>query len=132
MTTAHEITVEVAPEDIDELGHVNNIVYLRWIQDVATAPGRAAAPPDAVDAIAWVVRRHEIDYRHPALPGDRIAVRTWIGAAAGLTFERLTEILRADDRRVLAEARTLWIPIDARSGRPTRVSEEVRRRFSTS
>ena len=73
MTTAHEITVEVAPEDIDELGHVNNIVYLRWIQDVATAHWRAAAPPDAVDAIAWVVRRHEIDYRHPALPGDRIA-----------------------------------------------------------
>ena len=132
MTTTHEITVEVAPEDIDELGHVNNIVYLRWIQDVATAHWRAAAPADAVDAIAWVVRRHEVDYRHPALPDDRIAVRTWIGAAEGLTFERLTEILRADDRRVLAEARTLWIPIDARSGRPTRVSEEVRGRFSTS
>ena len=130
--TPYEILVEVGPGDIDELGHVNNIVYLRWVQEVATAHWRAAAPPDAVDAVAWVVRRHEIDYRQPALPGDRIAVRTWIGAAEGLTFERLTEILRAADRRVLAEARTLWIPVDARSGRPTRVSEEVRRRFSTS
>jgi acyl-CoA thioester hydrolase len=130
--TAHEITVDVGPEDIDELGHVNNIVYLRWIQEVATAHWRAAAPAEAVDAIAWVVRRHEIDYRLAAMPGDRILVRTWIGAAERLTFERLTEVLRADDRRVLAEARTLWIPIDARSGRPTRVSEEVRRRFSTS
>jgi acyl-CoA thioester hydrolase len=130
--TPYEILVDVGPGDIDELGHVNNIVYLRWVQEVATAHWRAAAPPDAVDAVAWVVRRHEIDYRQPALPGDRIAVRTWIGAAEGLTFERLTEILRAADRRVLAEARTLWIPVDARSGRPTRVSEEVRRRFSTS
>lgn len=130
--TAHEITVDVGPEDIDELGHVNNIVYLRWIQEVATAHWRAAAPAEAVDAIAWVVRRHEVDYRQAAMPGDRIIVRTWIGAAERLTFERLTEVLRADDRRVLAEARTLWIPIDARSGRPTRVSEEVRRRFSTS
>ena len=130
--TAHEITVEVGPGDIDDLGHVNNIVYLRWMQDAATAHWRAGAPSDAVDAVAWVVRRHEIDYRHPAMPGDRIVVRTWIGAAEGLTFERLTAILRASDRRVLAEGRTLWIPVDARSGRPTRVSEEVRRRFSTS
>lgn len=130
--TAHEITVEVGPADIDDLGHVNNIVYLRWVQEAATAHWRAAAPPEAVDAVAWVVRRHEIDYRHPAMPGDRIVVRTWIGAAEGLTFERLTGILRASDRRVLAEGRTLWIPVDARSGRPTRVSEEVRRRFSTS
>lgn len=127
-----EIDVDVGPGDIDELGHVNNIVYLRWVQEVATAHWRAAAPPDAVDAVAWVVRRHEIDYRHPAMPGDRIAVRTWIGRAEGLTFERLTEIVRAPDGRVLAEARTLWIPVDARSGRPTRVSAEVRRRFSTS
>ena len=130
--SAHEIAVTVAPADIDDLGHVNNIVYLRWVQEAATGHWRAAAPADAVDAVAWVVRRHEIDYRHPALPGDRVAVRTWIGKADGLTFERLTEILRASDRRILAEARTLWIPVDARSGRPTRVSEEVRRRFSTS
>lgn len=129
--SAHEIEMDVRPGDIDELGHVNNIVYLRWVQDAATAHWRAAAPSEAVDAIAWVVRRHEIDYHRPAMPGDRLVIRTWIGAAEGLTFERLTEVLRANDRRVLAEARTLWIPIDVRSGRPVRVSEEVRRRFST-
>ncbi|HEU4827648.1 MAG TPA: thioesterase family protein [Gemmatimonadales bacterium] len=127
----HEIEVAVRPDDIDDLGHVNNIVYLRWVQEAATAHWRASAPVQAVDAVAWVVRRHEIDYRHPAMPNDRLVIRTWIGAAEGLTFERLTEILRARDGRVLAEARTLWIPIDARSGRPVRVSEEVRRRFST-
>ena len=126
-----EIEVAVRPDDIDDLGHVNNIVYLRWVQEAATAHWRASAPVQAVDAVAWVVRRHEIDYRHPAMPNDRLVIRTWIGAAEGLTFERLTEILRARDGRVLAEARTLWIPIDARSGRPVRVSEEVRRRFST-
>lgn len=128
--TEFELPVLVGPADIDELDHVNNIVYLRWVQDAATAHWRAQAPPEARDALAWVVRRHEIDYRNPARLGDELTVRTWVGEADGLTFERHTEIVRRADERVLARARTLWIPIDARSGRPTRVTEDVRRLFS--
>ncbi|HEX6643785.1 MAG TPA: thioesterase family protein [Gemmatimonadales bacterium] len=128
--SAHELETAVAPGDIDALGHVNNIVYLRWVQDAATSHWHALAPAGDAAAIAWVVRRHEIDYRHPALPGDRLLIRTWVGEADGLTFERHTEILRAPDRRILARARTLWIPVDARTGRPTRVSDAIRRLFS--
>ena len=123
-----EITVTAA--DLDELQHVNNVVYLRWVQDIATAHWTAIAPPDALGEIAWVARRHEIDYLSAAVLGDQLMIKTWVGAAEGLTFERLTEIRRADGQ-VVAKARTLWVPIDRRTGRPRRVSDEVRSLFSS-
>jgi acyl-CoA thioester hydrolase len=125
------MTVPVLPGDIDERNHVNNTVYLRWIQDVATAHWKSLAGADAQAAIAWVVLRHEIDYRSPASLGDEILLRTWVGKASRLKFERLTEILRKIDKRLLAQARTLWVPVDVRTGKPTRVSAELRRQFST-
>jgi acyl-CoA thioester hydrolase len=126
-----EMIIPVLPGDIDEQNHVNNTVYLRWIQDVATAHWRAVASPKAQETIGWVVLRHEIDYKGPATLGDEMVLRTWVGKATRLTFERFTEIRRNRDGRLLSEARTLWCPLDAQTGRPVRVSEEVRSRFST-
>jgi acyl-CoA thioester hydrolase len=126
-----EMIIPVLPGDIDEQNHVNNTVYLRWIQDVATAHWRAVASPKAQETIGWVVLRHEIDYKGPATLGDEMVLRTWVGKATRLTFERFTAIRRNRDGRLLSEARTLWCPIDAQTGRPVRVSEEVRSRFST-
>jgi len=125
------MTVPVLPGDIDEQNHVNNTVYLRWVQDVATAHWRAFASPQAQQAIGWVVLRHEIDYKTPACLGDDILLRTWVGQATRLTFERFTEIRRKIDNDLLSQARTLWCPINSRTGRPVRVSAEVRKRFST-
>lgn len=127
-----ERPVPVIPEDFDELGHVNNVVYLRWIQDIAVAHWRAAATPAQQDLYAWVAHRHEIDYKAPALPGDAIVASTWVGAAEAVRFERFVEILRASDRKVLAASRTIWVPILRASGRVTRVDDGVRRVFSTS
>lgn len=127
-----ELTMPVLASDIDEQNHVNNTVYLRWAQDVATAHWRATAPSDARDAIGWVVLRHEIDYKAPANLGDRVVLRTWVGKVSRLTFERFTQIRRKSDSQVLAEARTLWCPINPATGKPTRVSPEVRERFSIS
>jgi acyl-CoA thioester hydrolase len=131
MSASFEMTVPVLPDDIDEQNHVNNAVYLRWVQDVAVAHWQAIASPDAQEAIGWVVLRHEIDYKTPATLRDEIVLRTWVGKATRLTFERFTEIRRKSDGRLLSEARTLWCPISARTGRPMRVSEEVRTQFST-
>ncbi len=125
-----EMIVPVLAGDIDEQNHVNNTVYLRWVQDVATAHWRAVASPEAQKAIAWVVLRHEIDYKAPATLGDEMVLRTWVGKATRLTFERFTEIQRNRDGRLLSEARTLWCPINAQSGRPVRVPAEVRAQFS--
>ncbi len=125
-----ELPLRVEPGDIDELNHVNNVVYLRWVQDVAIAHWKVLATPAEQAEVAWVAVRHEIDYRHPAVPGDGIIARTWVGAASGLRFERHTEILRARDRKLLARARTVWCPVDTRSGRPKEVSPQLRARFS--
>jgi acyl-CoA thioester hydrolase len=125
-----EFVLEVLPEDIDRLGHVNNVVYLRWVQDAAVAHWRALASPEQQAALVWVVVRHEIDYAHPAMPGDGIVVTTWVGAASRRTFERFTEIRRAADRRRLARARTLWCPLDRATFKPVVVGEDVRARFS--
>jgi acyl-CoA thioester hydrolase len=78
-----------------------------------------------------MVVRHEIDYLSQAGPDEDIILRTWIGNSAGLRFDRHTEVLRAGDRKLLAKARSVWVPIDPASGRPKRVSERVRRMFST-
>jgi len=126
-----EMIISVLPSDIDEQNHVNNTVYLRWVQDVATAHWRAVASAKAQETIRWVVLRHEIDYKGPATLGDEVLLRTWVGKATRLTFERFSEIRRNRDGRLLSEARTLWCPIDAQTGRPVRVSTEVRAQFST-
>jgi acyl-CoA thioester hydrolase len=134
------MTVAVQPADIDRQNHVNNIVYLRWVQEIATAHWEAAAPAHARDAVGWVVLRHEIDYKTPAGLGDQILLRTWVGKATRITFERFTEIrkLPAGDRKseagnqtILAAARTIWVPINPETGKPVRVAAEVRARFST-
>ena len=126
-----EMIISVLPGDIDEQNHVNNTVYLRWVQDVATAHWRVVASAKAQETIGWVVLRHEIDYKGPATLGDEIVLRTWVGKATRLTFERFSEIRRNRDGRLLSEARTLWCPIDAQTGRPIRVSAEVHSQFST-
>src|ERR1041385_5963044 len=126
-----EMTVSVLSDDIDEQNHVNNTVYLRWVQEIATAHWRAIASPEAQEDIGWVVLRHEIDYKAPAAFGDQIMLRTWVGKATRLTFERITEIRRNSDGQLLSKARTLWCPINAQTSRPIRVPAEVRALFST-
>ena len=124
------MTISVMPEDIDEQNHVNNTVYLRWVQEVATAHWEAIASSEAQEGIGWVVLRHEIDYKGPACLGDDVVLRTWVGKATRLTFERFTKIRRSSDGQLLSTARTLWCPINAQTGRPVRVPAEVREQFS--
>ncbi len=126
-----ERPLEVLASDIDGLGHVNNVVYLRWAQDVATAHWDAAATPTQRETLAWIALRHEIDYKHPALPGDALLASTWVGSAEAVRFERFVEILRAGDRKVCAAVRTIWCPISRATGKVTRVDDAVRRVFST-
>ena len=127
---AFEIVLPVEPADLDQLGHVNNVTYVRWVQEAAVAHWRAVAPVADQSKLFWIVLRHEIDYLQPALPGDSIVARTWVGSASRVRFERFTELLRASDRTLLAKARTMWCPIDAQKRRPVAVSRELRASFS--
>lgn len=125
----HEQIVVVRESDIDELGHVNNTVYLRWVQEVAIAHWQLIATPEQQQEMVWMVLRHEIDYKSAAKLNDEIILRTWIGVAEGLRFDRHTEILSMA-RKPLAIARTVWCPVDPVTQRPKKVSIEVRKMFS--
>ncbi len=128
--SSFELPITVLPADIDELGHVNNITYIRWVQDAAAAHWTAAAPSADRERLRWIVLRHEIDYKRPARLGDQVIARTWVGSATRLRFDRHTEIVRASDGTLLVKARTVWCPVDARTLRPTAVSAAVRAGFS--
>jgi acyl-CoA thioester hydrolase len=118
-----------AVADIDELGHVNNAVWVRWIQEMATRHWREAAAPEHVAAYIWVVTRHEIDYLRPLKLDETAHARTWVGEAPrGARFDRLVEFTGAGGK-LLVKARTTWAIVDQASGRPIRVPAEVSARF---
>lgn len=125
------IAIVVGDADIDELGHANNIAYLRWVQDVALAHSSAVGfdveAYRRINAI-FVVRRHEIDYLRPVLRGDRLELRTWIDSAVAAKCKRLTEI-RKQDGTVSARALTTWGCVDLSTGRPIRIPEVIRIAF---
>ncbi len=125
-----ELTIPVCDTDIDMMGHVNNVVYVRWIQDVAVAHWQTAATAEELASLLWVVVRHEIDYLRPAFKQDEVLARTWVGQTDGRAYERHTELLRKADGKPFARALTRWVPIDPATMRPTEVPEHTRRRFS--
>ena len=124
-----DLAVSVAPEDIDANGHANNVVYLRWVQEAATAHWFAAVEPTPAASVSWVVVRHEIDYKKPAQLGDELIVRTWIGEMTRVTSERFCDVIRKSDGLVLAKARTIWCTFDPATGRPVRIPPETRSYF---
>lgn len=126
----HTFTVEEA--DIDELGHANNVVWVRWVNEAAIAHSRSVGlGPDAYLAlrVLWVVRRHDIEYLVPALPSEALEARTWVATLRGATSLRRTDILRARDQCLLARAATTWAMVDLETGRPRRVPKEIMARY---
>jgi acyl-CoA thioester hydrolase len=122
---AFERKITAGEADIDELGHVNNAVWVRWIQDMATAHWEAVAPPEHQVAYVWVVTRHEIDYLRAVLPGETVTGRTWVAEAPkGARFDRHVEFTGADGKPRV-RARTTWAILDKTTGRPLRVPPEV-------
>ena len=121
----YTLTIQVQPEDIDEQDHVNNVVYLRWVQEVAYAHWKSIAPKEMVDRWNWVVLRHEIDYHQPAMPGETIIASTWIDLPEGPRQKRYVSIRRKTDDKQLASACTTWCLLDANTGRPKRVPAEI-------
>jgi acyl-CoA thioester hydrolase len=120
-----ELTLTAGPEHIDELGHVNNAVWVQWIQQVAVAHWDSVAPREHKDRYYWVVVRHEIDYLRAAHEGDVVTAGTWVGdAPQGARFDRFVEFT-GPDGRVCVRSRTEWAIIDKALGRPIRVPAEV-------
>jgi acyl-CoA thioester hydrolase len=120
-----EMVFTAHPEHIDELGHVNNAVWVQWMEEVATKHWRSVANPAHQDDYVWVVVRHEIDYLRAVLEGERFTARTWAGdSPKGAKFDRHIEFV-GEDGKLRVRSRTDWAIIDKRSGRPIRVPAEV-------
>ena len=119
------LTITATAEDIDELGHVNNAVWVRWIQDIAVAHWNAVAPAEHAEAYVWVVTRHEIDYRGNVAAGETVTAETWVPEPPrGARFDRHVRFVGRDGK-VKVEAKTTWAIIDRTSGRLIRVPAEV-------
>jgi len=124
------LRVRAAAADIDGLGHVSNLVYLRWVLDAALAHSTAKGLDEAAYKArgqGWVVRRHEIEYLRAAFEGDDLTVETRVASIAAASSTRKTRILRNGE--LLARATTSWAYVDYRTGRPIRIPEEVRSLF---
>jgi acyl-CoA thioester hydrolase len=123
---AHHHTFLVERADIDEFGHANNVVWVRWINDAALAHACAVGlGPDACNALGcvWVVRRHDIEYLLPAFEGQTLQAATWPETVRGATSLRRTIFRR--EGRVLARAATTWVLVSLASGKPRRVTREM-------
>jgi len=120
------LPITVASEDIDELNHVNNIVYLRYVQDAAIGHWKTV-PQEIAAQIIWMARRHEIDYLKQAFLGEELVAKTWVDDFVGVKSIRHCEIMRGED--ILARSVTHWISLDAQTLRPKRITEEIVMQF---
>ena len=117
----------VAAADIDAQNHVNNVAYVRWIQDAAVAHWFSATTEIQRKTFIWIVTRHEIDYKKPAFENEEITVTTWVGEPTRVSWERFTEIRRGEN--LLVKARSVWCLIDRETLKPTRIREDLVKLF---
>ncbi|MEZ6041008.1 MAG: thioesterase family protein [Planctomycetaceae bacterium] len=126
-----EFAIHVTADVIDGNGHVNNVVYVQWMQDAAVAHARSCIPRNA-DELAdtsWVARSHHIEYLLPVVEGQRIVVRTWIADFRRVRSTRRYRFVRLDDQKLVAQGQTDWVFIDTHSGRPRSIPEMVQQCF---
>ena len=128
MSLIYQFDIEVTPAEVDRNGHVNNVVYIQWMQDAAVAHARASGCTQASEAAGatWVVRTHHIEYLSPVFAGDKIVVLTWPSNFQRVRSLRKYKFIRAKDQAVIAKAETDWVFVNAKTGRPQSIPEEVR------
>jgi acyl-CoA thioester hydrolase len=117
--------ISVGAQDIDDLNHVNNVVYLRWVQDAAAAHWNAVAPAQLQTNFAWVVLRHEIDYKRSAVLDDIVVAETWVSSCEGVRSVRHVKMTNLKTGDLLAEAKTTWCLVDAVTKRPRRIEADI-------
>jgi len=117
----------VSADDIDEQRHVNNVAFVRWIQEVAVAHWLSRTTQEQREKFSWIVIRHEIDYKKQAFENERITATTWVGDPTRISWERFTEITRGES--LLVKARSVWCLIDRETSKPTRITLELKELF---
>ena len=119
----------VAEDDIDFMGHVNNLVYLRWAAEMAERHWQSVAPADMQAAGLWIVLRHEIDYHRELKLGDEVELRTWVDPVKGVRCPRHVDIRKAGSDKASAKVLTIWTFIDTQTRRPKRLPPDMKALF---
>jgi len=123
MNNFFKVKIEITAEDIDDLNHVNNAIYVKWMDDVAFKHWEHLTKNEPITDTIWVVSRHEIDYKSEAFLGDEIIAKTYVGNTRGVTSERFIEFYK--DETLLAKSKTIWVLLDAKSYKPLRIRENI-------
>lgn len=123
----YEHDIVVAPEVLDENNHVNNVVYIQWMQDVAVLHATAVGGMQATQAMnaTWVARSHKIEYRRPVFLGEHLRLRTWVASFSQVRSLRKYQFVRLEDQVVVAKAETDWVFVDVATGFPKAIAASV-------
>lgn len=128
----YRLELVASPDEVDELNHVSNLVYLKWVLRAAQAHSAALGYDYQAYyqlGSVFVVRRHEIEYVMPSYAGDRIVLTTWVESWRGASSVRRTTVTRMEDGALLAEASTLWAMVSIDGGKPVRIPEQLKQAF---
>ena len=133
ISSTYSKTITIPKSAIDENGHVNNVTYVQWMQDIAvehyaSIGGVTAQGPDAT----WVVREHKVEYFMPAFENEEIEIKTWVEDIRRVRSLRKYEFTRKNDGKVLVKGETDWVFVDAKTGRPLAIPESVSSVFAVS
>ena len=120
---AFETKFTVVASDIDELNHVNNVVYIQWIQNIANLHWTQLKQDLDTTAYVWVVIRHEIDYIGQSLLGETLVAKTWVGKTEGIRSIRHVEFYK--NNKLVVKAQTTFCLVNAKTFRPTRITDQI-------
>ena len=124
-----EKDISVTSSAIDQMGHVNNVQYLQWVQDIAEAHWTSRSSSDELEKYAWVALEHHIKYHAPGFVDETITLQTWVEKFEGVKSIRHTKIYRKKDDKILVTAVTHWCLLAMPKGRPLRVPIEILDKF---
>jgi acyl-CoA thioester hydrolase len=122
-------TLTVPQSAIDEYGHVNNVIYVQWMQDVTIRQGESIPEYKQPENTGWYVREHRIEYLTPAYLGDEIEARTWLSEMKRVRAIRKYEFTRKAHGKVIARGESQWIFVELATGRPIAIPPEMRALF---
>lgn len=120
----------VAQNDLDNLNHVNNVRYVQWVQDIAEHHWHAKATEKILEDFFWVLLKHHIEYKNPAILGDVLKLKTYIKKSGGVTCIRMVEIYDKNTEKLLTSSETTWCLLSQKTMKPVRITEEIRTLFS--
>ncbi len=129
MDAIYKHDIAVTADMVDGNGHVNNVAYIQWMQDAAVRHAEVSGCTQASLSLGatWVARTHQVEYLRPAFAGDAITVLTWVANFRRVRSLRKYKIIRGGDEAVVAQAETDWVFVDAKSGRPRKIPDEIKK-----